>query len=199
MTTLTRQSFQIIVTGELYVTSKENANGIVPFNWMNGMELKLPLEHKHNTFKLRGTMHNYLKLNTGCTDDLSDVCLTDTIIEQTQSLLKENGVFESEGCNLDFCIPGIFINTVSQAKFLKNSNSIEFHTHSLCDACFSISLVTLPASDSFKNISGCKTVKQVECFLYDFTEVYKQVIDNEMCQKHCQKYEYDGKLSYKKK
>ena len=128
MTTLTRKSFQIFLTGELYVTSKENANGIVPFNWMNGMELKLPLEHKHNTFKLRGTMHNYLKLNTGCTDDLSDVCLTDTIIEQTQSLLKENGVFESEGCNLDFCIPGILctqsvmLNPITNPHFSEAKN-----------------------------------------------------------------------------
>ena len=59
--------------------------------------------------------------------------------------------------------------------------------------------VNLPASETLKNISMCKTVKQVSCLQIYFAEAYKQVLENEMCQRHCQKYEYEGKLSYKVK
>ena len=59
--------------------------------------------------------------------------------------------------------------------------------------------VNLPESEILKNISMCKTVKQVSCLQIYFAEAYKQVLENEMCQRHCQKYEYEGKRSYKVK
>ena len=98
-------SNSMCLSGELYITSMENANGIVPFNWKNGMELKLSLDNKYNSFKLRAIQYSYLKLKTGCTDDQSDVCVTDNIIERTKSKLEEYKTFELQGCN-DFCIPG---------------------------------------------------------------------------------------------
>ena len=93
------------LSGELYITSKENANGIVPLNWMNGMELKLPLDHYKNSFKLKAVKHSYLKLKTACTDDLSDVCVTDNLVAATKSKLEDYKVFDLNGCN-EFCIPG---------------------------------------------------------------------------------------------
>ena len=69
------------------------------------MELKLPLEYKTNSFKLRAIKHSYLNLKTGCTDDFSDVCVTDYIIEKAKSKMEAYGEFNREGCK-DFCIPG---------------------------------------------------------------------------------------------
>ena len=153
---------------------------------MNGIELKFHLEHKQNSFKIRTIKHEYLKVNTECTDDLSDGCVTDLVIERTKTQLKEikeSGQGTEPGCE-DFCIPGTFIN--NEVIDLLMLNQINF-------------TVNLPASKTLKNISMCKTVKQVSCLQIYFAEAYKQVLENEMCQRHCQKYEYEGKRSYKVK
>ena len=46
---------------EIYLTSIENAFGVVSMNWHNGDELKFKLDGTINEFKLRSIQHKYLE------------------------------------------------------------------------------------------------------------------------------------------
>ena len=105
---------------ELYVTSEENYNGIVSMNWVNGLELKLSLEEWLHDFKIKGVRNEYLKLWTSCTDDFSNKCITDYVLQKMEYVMEYgeeyddyygNGTvsynyFVENNCT-NLCLPGM--------------------------------------------------------------------------------------------
>ena len=112
---------------ELYVTSEENYNGIVSMNWVNGLELKLSLEEWLHDFKIKGVRNEYLKLWTSCTDDFSNQCITDYVLQKMEYVMEYgeeyddyygNGTvsynyFEDNNCT-NLCLPGRYTLVMGQ-------------------------------------------------------------------------------------
>ena len=70
-------------TPEIYLTSEENAYGILWKNWVNGEELKFPIHYlDDNDFVLKSENTYYLEETTACTKNKTfNRCVSEIILE----------------------------------------------------------------------------------------------------------------------
>ena len=72
-------SHQDIPLPEIYVTSEDNAYGIIAYGWNNGEELQFSLDGYDQDFKLHATQHKLLNATSTCSKYLYDTCEADII------------------------------------------------------------------------------------------------------------------------
>ena len=65
----------------LYITSEENADGIINLSWHNAAELKLTLKHYWQIVQLRAHQYKYFKSTSKCTSDISNQCKAEIIFD----------------------------------------------------------------------------------------------------------------------
>ena len=63
----------------IYITSEENADGIINLTWHNAAELKLTLKHYYQVVQLRAHQYEYFQSASKCTNDISNQCKADII------------------------------------------------------------------------------------------------------------------------
>ena len=68
-----------------FVTSKNNANGIVGQDWSNGEELIFPVEKYINEYKLKAFHHKQLPHTSNCSHHSFDKCVMDGITNNNYS------------------------------------------------------------------------------------------------------------------
>ena len=71
-----------IAIPQIYITSEENANGILNVKWFNGEETIFPIDEWLYVFKMKGLKRKFLKETSGCTNDLSNRCIVETIMDE---------------------------------------------------------------------------------------------------------------------
>ena len=62
-----------------YLTSEENAYGIIFNDWLHGNVLQVSPDYGVNIYQLKTTKQKRLKLHTNCTEDMSNRCVIDWI------------------------------------------------------------------------------------------------------------------------
>ena len=68
-------------TPEIYLTSEANAYGILGITWLDGNELKFPIEGHHTNLKIKATKHIFLDDHSNCTTRSFNSCITKTIYD----------------------------------------------------------------------------------------------------------------------
>ena len=64
---------------EIYITSEENANGIVDMTWANGKKLEISLESSLTSIKLEATEKRLLKDTSSCVDGFHSNCVAQVL------------------------------------------------------------------------------------------------------------------------
>ena len=64
---------------EIYITSEENADGIVDMTWANGKKLEISLENSLTSIKLESTEKRLLKETSDCVDGYHSACVAKVI------------------------------------------------------------------------------------------------------------------------
>ena len=64
----------------LYITSEENADGIINLTWHNAAELKITLKQYYAVVQLSALQYKYFKSTSTCTDDLTNQCKAESIL-----------------------------------------------------------------------------------------------------------------------
>ena len=63
----------------LYITSEENADGIINLTWHNAAELKITLKQAYVVVQLSALQYKYYKQTSKCTDDITNQCKAESI------------------------------------------------------------------------------------------------------------------------
>ena len=74
-----------IPLAEIYLTSEENAIGVLVMNWPNGDELKFDVNGLTNEYKLKTVKHIYLDLKSKCKQHYFNSCLTQILVNANYS------------------------------------------------------------------------------------------------------------------
>ena len=64
----------------LYITSEENADGIINLTWHNAAELKITLNNYYAVVQLNALQYKYFKPTSKCSDDMSNQCKLESIL-----------------------------------------------------------------------------------------------------------------------
>ena len=64
---------------EIYITSEENANGIVDMTWANGKKLEISVENSLTSIKLEATEKKLLKDTSSCVDGFHSNCVAQVL------------------------------------------------------------------------------------------------------------------------
>ena len=64
----------------LYITSEENADGIINLTWHNAAELRITLKHLYHVVQLSALQYTYFKPTSKCTEDLTNQCKVESIL-----------------------------------------------------------------------------------------------------------------------
>ena len=63
----------------LYITSEENADGIINLTWHNAAELKITLKHYYQVVQVRAHQYDYFESTSQCTNDITNQCKAESV------------------------------------------------------------------------------------------------------------------------
>ena len=101
---------------EIYITSEDNAYGILAMNWMNGNELKFSVHAMANTFTIHAIKHKMLGMKSYCLNDVVVKSYDEDLIRMVESTN-----FECE----NLCFPITFSNMKNITRLASNCSTFE--------------------------------------------------------------------------